>query len=99
MFVIAGVTGNTGGVVAKTLLDEGQKVRVIVRSADKAAAYKARGAEVFVGVGEGGGSARGIDDELVGEFGSPLREELLGRGERASAEVRVRAGGSRARGR
>jgi len=49
MFVIAGVTGNTGGVVAKTLLDEGQKVRVIVRSADKAAAYKALGAEVFVG--------------------------------------------------
>lgn len=49
MYVIAGVTGNTGAVVADTLLAEGQPVRVIVRSADKGAAWKARGAEVFVG--------------------------------------------------
>lgn len=49
MYVIAGVTGNTGAVAAETLLAAGQPVRVIVRSADKGAAWKARGAEVFVG--------------------------------------------------
>ena len=31
MFVIAGVSGNTGRVVADTLLSQGKKVRVIVR--------------------------------------------------------------------
>lgn len=48
MFVVAGVTGNTGSVVAQTLLDRKQPVRVIVRTADKGAAWKARGAEVAV---------------------------------------------------
>lgn len=46
MFVVAGVTGNTGSVVAQTLLDQKQAVRVIVRTADKGAAWKAKGAEV-----------------------------------------------------
>ena len=46
MFVVAGVTGNTGSVVAQTLLDRKQPVRVIVRTADKGAAWKAKGAEV-----------------------------------------------------
>ncbi|GAA0785969.1 NmrA family NAD(P)-binding protein [Roseibium denhamense] len=48
MFVISGVTGNTGSVVAQTLLDQGQPVRVIVRSAEKGAAWTAKGAEVAV---------------------------------------------------
>jgi len=48
MYVIAGVTGNTGSVVAQTLLDAGHPVRVIVRSADKGAIWKDKGAEVAV---------------------------------------------------
>lgn len=48
MFVVAGVTGNTGSVVAQTLLDRKQPVRVIVRTVDKGAAWKAKGAEVAV---------------------------------------------------
>lgn len=48
MFVVAGVTGNTGSVVAQTLLDRKQPVRVIVRTADKGAAWKAKGAEAAV---------------------------------------------------
>lgn len=48
MFVISGVTGNTGSVVAQTLIDQGQSVRVVVRSEEKGAAWKARGAEVAV---------------------------------------------------
>jgi len=48
MFVISGVTGNTGSVVAQSLLDQGQAVRVIVRSEEKGASWKAKGAEVAV---------------------------------------------------
>jgi uncharacterized protein YbjT (DUF2867 family) len=46
MFVIAGATGNTGSVVAHSLLGKGRKVRVLVRDAAKAEAWRARGADV-----------------------------------------------------
>lgn len=46
MYVVAGVTGNTGLVVANKLLDEGKQVRVIARDPNKAEALRARGAEV-----------------------------------------------------
>jgi uncharacterized protein YbjT (DUF2867 family) len=48
MYVIAGVSGNTGSVVANALLEQGKKVRVLVRDAAKGASWKARGAEVAV---------------------------------------------------
>ena len=48
MYVVAGVTGNTGKVVANTLLDRKKDVRVIVRDAAKAAPFTARGASVAV---------------------------------------------------
>ncbi len=48
MFVVLGATGHTGSVVAETLLARRQPVRVVVRSADKGAAWKAKGAEVAV---------------------------------------------------
>ena len=48
MYVIAGVSGNTGRVVADTLLAKGEKVRVIVRDAAKASDFAARGAEVAI---------------------------------------------------
>ena len=48
MFVVAGVTGHTGAAAADTLLEKKQPVRVIVRTADKGAVWKAKGAEVAV---------------------------------------------------
>jgi uncharacterized protein YbjT (DUF2867 family) len=48
MFVISGATGNTGSVVARTLLAAGKRVRAVVRNAAKAAELKALGAELFV---------------------------------------------------
>ena len=48
MFVIAGVSGNTGKVVAETLLAQKKPVRVVVRDAAKGEPWKARGAEVAV---------------------------------------------------
>jgi uncharacterized protein YbjT (DUF2867 family) len=48
MYVVAGVTGNTGKVVAETLLAQRKPVRVIVREEAKGAEWKKRGAEVAV---------------------------------------------------
>ncbi|MEW6247330.1 MAG: NmrA family NAD(P)-binding protein [Nitrospirota bacterium] len=48
MFVVAGATGHTGAVVADTLLAHRQPVNVIVRTPDKGAAWKAKGAQVAV---------------------------------------------------
>ena len=48
MYVVAGVTGNTGKVVAETLLAQEKPVRVLVRDEAKGAEWKKRGAEVVV---------------------------------------------------
>lgn len=48
MFVVIGATGNTGSAVVETLLSKKQPVRVIVRSADKGTAWKAKGADMAV---------------------------------------------------
>jgi uncharacterized protein YbjT (DUF2867 family) len=46
MYAVAGVTGQTGAAVARALLVQGAKVRVIVRRAEAGAAWKALGADV-----------------------------------------------------
>lgn len=48
MFVVIGATGNTGSAVVDTLLSNKQTVRIVVRSADKGAAWKTKGADVAV---------------------------------------------------
>lgn len=48
MYVVLGATGKTGSVVANALLAAGKPLRVVVRSADKGAAWKARGADVAI---------------------------------------------------
>ena len=49
MFTVFGANGNTGSVVARTLLERGAKVRVVARSPAKVAALAAAGAEVVAG--------------------------------------------------
>ena len=49
MYVIAGVTGHVGSVVATRLLSMKEKVKVIVRDAAKGKAWSAKGAEVAMG--------------------------------------------------
>jgi uncharacterized protein YbjT (DUF2867 family) len=46
MFVIAGVTGNTGSVVARTLLAQGKAVTVLVRDVRKAEPWREKGAQI-----------------------------------------------------
>jgi uncharacterized protein YbjT (DUF2867 family) len=48
MYVVAGVSGNVGSVVADELLKQGKPVRVIVRDKAKGAPWAARGAAVAV---------------------------------------------------
>ncbi|HXC70498.1 MAG TPA: NAD(P)H-binding protein [Pyrinomonadaceae bacterium] len=48
MYVIMGATGNTGSIVARTLLGQKQNMRAIGRSADRLSSLTAEGAEAFV---------------------------------------------------
>ncbi|HXR32237.1 MAG TPA: NAD(P)H-binding protein [Verrucomicrobiae bacterium] len=49
MYTILGATGNTGSVIVRALLEKGQKVRVVGRSAGRLQPFVKRGAEAFVG--------------------------------------------------
>jgi len=48
MFTIIGITGRVGSAVARRLLDAGQPVRAVVRSADKGAEWAQQGCEIAV---------------------------------------------------
>ncbi|HRC85204.1 MAG TPA: NmrA family NAD(P)-binding protein [Thermoanaerobaculia bacterium] len=69
MFVVAGVSGNTGSVVAETLLEQGKKVRVIVRDPAKGEAWAERGAEVAVAALDDAGA---VTEALRGAQGAYL---------------------------
>jgi uncharacterized protein YbjT (DUF2867 family) len=49
MYVVTGATGNTGKVIAETLLAKGKKVRAIGRKAEHLQPLVEKGAEAFVG--------------------------------------------------
>ncbi len=48
-YAVTGATGNTGNIIASRLLEEGHKVRVIGRSAERLASLVEKGAEAHVG--------------------------------------------------
>jgi len=48
MYAITGITGKVGGAVARTLLSAGQRVRAVVRDADKGKAWSDLGCEVAI---------------------------------------------------
>jgi uncharacterized protein YbjT (DUF2867 family) len=49
MFVIAGITGQTGAATAQALLDKGHTLRAIVRNPAKASNWTAKGVEIVTG--------------------------------------------------
>src|ERR1700751_5493303 len=51
MYVVFGASGHTGHVVAKNLLERGQKVRVVGRSASRLQDFAAHGAGVAIADG------------------------------------------------
>jgi len=48
MFAVMGITGQAGAAVAENLLARGQKIRAVVRNAEKARTWNARGAEIAI---------------------------------------------------
>jgi NAD(P)H dehydrogenase (quinone) len=48
MYAVMGITGQVGGAVAEMLITRGERVRGIVRNAEKAAAWKVRGVELAI---------------------------------------------------
>ncbi|WP_322054413.1 NmrA family NAD(P)-binding protein [Paraburkholderia bannensis] len=48
MFAITGMTGQVGGALAQALIEQQQAVRAVVRNAQKASAWAARGCEIAV---------------------------------------------------
>lgn len=68
MFVVAGVTGHVGGVVAQELSSHGEKIKVIVRDPKKAAEWSAKGAEVALGSLEDKGFLTGALRGATGFF-------------------------------
>src|SRR6185369_8931392 len=48
MYVVAGVSGQTGRAAAESLLERGRRIRVLVRDAGKGEEWRSRGAEVAV---------------------------------------------------
>jgi len=61
MFVLAGVTGKVGSVAARELIAQGKPVRVLVRSAAKAGAWRERAEVVEVALDDQGGLVRALD--------------------------------------
>jgi NAD(P)H dehydrogenase (quinone) len=48
MYAIVGITGRVGGAIAENLLAQGERIRAIVRSPEKATRWRERGADVAV---------------------------------------------------
>ena len=62
MLWIGGITGNTGGHVARALLERGERVRALVRDPGKAVPWKTRGVELVEGdLGDVDAIARALD--------------------------------------
>src|SRR5437868_9843106 len=49
MYVILGASGNTGSIIAHSLLSKGKKVRVVGRDAGRLQGFVRQGAEAFTG--------------------------------------------------
>ena len=86
MYVVFGANGHTGKVVASTLLDRGEKVRIVARDAAKVSELAARGAEVVTADVE---NADSVAKALAGAKGAYLlvppdagSSDLVGRGRR-----------------
>ncbi len=58
MFIVLGASGNTGKVVAETLLTQKKKVRVVLRDAAKGQAWREAGADVSIADVEDGASLK-----------------------------------------
>lgn len=68
MFVVTGANGQTGSVVAQTLLEHGHEVRVVVRRHDQARKWFARGASAVVADLGDAAAMRGAFEGVAGAY-------------------------------
>jgi uncharacterized protein YbjT (DUF2867 family) len=87
MYIIAGITGNTGAAAAEALLARGRAVRAIVRDERRAAAWAARGVELRRGDLADAGSLAQAFEGAAGAylFAPPLSKD----GEHAALYVAI----------
>jgi len=86
MFVVSGVSGNTGSVVARTLLAQEKPVTVLVRDPNKGGEWKTKGAQVAVAPLEDAGA---VARALAGAEGAYLLVPPNYRSENLLAEQAV----------
>src|ERR1700749_2767224 len=68
MFAITGITGQVGGVVARTLLAAGKNIRAVVRDASKADTWALQGCEIALASMDDPGSLRAAFAGTEGVF-------------------------------
>ena len=99
IYVILGASGNTGSIIADSLLSKGEKVRVIGRDAGRLQRFVRKGAEAFTAEHERCGCAhqslqrcaRGIPDVAPGEIpGGPGARERFDRESREGVRPALR---------
>ena len=68
MYAITGITGKVGGVVARALLSEGQRVRAVVRNADKGGLWSGLGCQVAIAQMEDAAALTRAFTDVTGVF-------------------------------
>ena len=71
MYAITGITGKVGGAVARTLLSAGQRVRAVVRDADKGRFWSDLGCEVAIAEMEDAEALTRASTDVTGVFVLP----------------------------
>ncbi|HEY4147215.1 NmrA family NAD(P)-binding protein [Pinirhizobacter sp.] len=68
MFLVMGITGRVGGATATHLLEQGKKVRALVRDLDKAASWVDQGVELIAGDWNDAASIERALEDVEGAF-------------------------------
>jgi len=68
MFAITGITGKVGGAVARSLLAQGEKVRAVVRDAEKGRSWSAQGCDVGIASVEDAAGLTRVFEGVEGVF-------------------------------
>lgn len=91
MYVVAGVTGRTGSVVAESLLEQGKAITVIVRTEEKGESWRSKGTQVAVGALEDTSTLTRILGNAQGVYllvpPNPAAEDFLDAGRRVADAV------------
>ena len=68
MFVVFGANGRVGGETARALVEQGERVRVVLRRPEQGAAWRARGAEVAIASVDDAGAVAAALEGAAGAF-------------------------------